>query len=393
MPDKSDVTCGLFHFIIMVTIEELFTFKNLNDAFYECFSANSKKHSNRVYYNGLLFNNLDLMDDLLSRKYRISPSSHATIVERGKRREIDSPVMRDRIVQKIICQKVFVKQLVPKFIYDNYSSVEKRGTTMARKRFENMLYEFLRQIDYDIEHYGFILVADVKEFFNNIDHEILKSMLAEDLDVSDDLLRLIFYLIDESSEGSKGLNLGSELPQILAMYYLSKMDNYIKCCMGVKYYGRYADDIIVIAKTKEELYKVLDSIEWQLSKVKLKINVKKTNIIKIKHGFTYLQTNYKVIKKKGVYKVLKMPTRAKITRERKRIKAHARQVNVEKLQYREVYYWYKAYKKSLLADYNAVDKTIESLDDIFDGLFEGYELPRKPTRTEVLLERRLKWKK
>ena len=375
----------------MVTIEELFTFKSLNDTFYECFAANTQKHSNRVYYNGLLFNNLDLLDDLLSGRYRVSPTAHATITERGKLREIESPVMRDRIVQKIICQKVFVKQLVPKFIYDNYSSVENRGTTMARKRFENMLYKFLRQIDYDIENKGYILLVDVRKFFNNIDHEILKSMLAKDLDVSPELLKLIFYLIDESSEGNVGLNLGSELPQILAMYYLSKMDNYIKCCMGVIFYGRYADDIEVIAETKEELYEVLDAIKWQLSIVKLEVNAKKTHIVKISHGFTYLQTMYKVAKRKGAYKVLKTPTRAKITRERHRIKAHARQVAAKKLQFAEVYYWYKTYRCSLLADYNAIERTLESLDNLFNSLFEGCTIPRKPTRTEILLERSLSW--
>ena len=377
----------------MVTIEDIFTFKSLNDTFYECFAANKRKHSNKVYYNGLLFNNLDLLDDLLSGRYRVSPTAHATITERGKMREIESPIMRDRIVQKIICREVFVKQLVPKFIYDNYSSVENRGTTMARKRFENMLYKFLRQIDYDIEHKGYVLVVDVRKFFNNIDHEVLKSMLAKDLDVSDELLKLIFYLIDESSEGGVGLNLGSELPQILAMYYLSKMDNYVKCCMGVKFYGRYADDVIVHAETKEELYKVLDAIIRQLSIVKLEINSKKTHIIKISHGFTYLQTNYKVIKRKSACKVLKTPTRAKITRERRRIKAHARQVRLNNLQFEEVYHWYKAYRCSLLTDYNAIERTLKSLDELFNSLFDGYTIPDKPKRKELLLERRLQWKK
>ena len=375
----------------MVTIEELFTFKALNDTFYECFAANKRKHSNLVYYNGLLFNNLELMDDLLSGRYRVSPTAHATITERGKIREIESPVMRDRIVKKIICKQVFVKQLVPKFIYDNYSSVERRGTTMARKRFENMLYKFMRRIDYDYEDKGFIVLVDVRKFFDNIDHEVLKSMLAKDLDVSEELLQLIFYLIDESSEGDVGLNLGSELPQILAMYYLSKMDNYLKCRMGVKFYGRYADDIAVIVETKEEAYKVLEAIRWQLSKVKLEINAKKTHIVRISHGFTYLQTKYKVVKRKGNYKVLKTPTRAKATRERRRIKAHKRQVAAEKLQFSDVYYWYKAYRCSLLKDYNAIKKTLKSLDDLFDSLFEGYVLPKKQTRKDLLLERSNQW--
>mgnify|MGYP002623675782 CR=1 FL=1 len=377
----------------MLDIEDIFTFKTLNKAFYECFSANKDKRSNRTYYNGLLFNNVDLLDNILSGQYKVSPTSHVTLNERGKIREIESPVMRDRIVQKIICQQVFVKQLVPKFIYDNYSSVKKRGTTMARKRFENMLYKFLRQIDYDYENKGYLLLVDVKKFFNNIDHRVLKSMLKKDLDVSENLLKLIFYLIDESSDGNVGLNLGSELPQILAMYYLSKMDNYIKCHMGVKFYGRYADDIFVIAETKEELNEVLKAIKWQLSLVKLETNEKKTHIVKIKHGFTFLQTNYKVVKRKSSYKVLKMPTRAKITRERRRLKGHHRQVEKGNLQFRDVFYWYKGFRFSLLEEYNVIDRTISNLDKLFCNLFDEYKLPDSLTRTQLLLGKDTLWNK
>lgn len=382
----------------MVTKEELFNLRNLNDAFYQCFEANKKKHSNQVYYNGLLFNNLDLMDEILSGTYKVSKTTNFQINERGKVRDIKSSVMRDRIVQKIICQHVLVPQLVPRFIYDNYSSIQGRGTTMARKRFENMLYKFLREIDYDYKNQGYILEIDIHKFFNNIDHEILKGMLVKDLDVSPDLLDLIFYLIDSSSDTEKGLDIGSELPQILAMYYLSKMDNYLKCHCGIKFYGRYADDMFIIARTKSELQKILKIVKWQLSLLKLKVNEKKTQIVKLKHGFTYLQTKYKITKTKGKYKLLKSPTRPKITRERHRLKGHARQVELNNLKYEDIHNWYKAYRRSLITDYNAVHRTIESLDKLYKELFSRYENQRKPkklTRTMVLLgvERRTKWKK
>ena len=33
----------------MTTMEDIFTYSNLNDAFYNCFKANKNKHSNQVY--------------------------------------------------------------------------------------------------------------------------------------------------------------------------------------------------------------------------------------------------------------------------------------------------------------------------------------------------------
>lgn len=374
----------LWLFMNEITLSDIFTYKNLNWAFYKCFAASSKKISNRRYYDGMLFNNLDLMYEVLSGTYKVSKTTDFKITERGKKRDISSPIMRDRIVQKIICQKIFVPQLTTKFIYDNYSSVEGRGTTMARKRFENMLYSFLREIDYDIEHKGYILQVDIRKFFDNIDHEVLKSMLDKDLNVSDDLKQLIFYLIDVSSDSTVGMNIGSEFPQILAMYYLSKMDNYMKCVKSVKRYGRYADDIFIFAETKEELIEYLNDIKLQLATLKLEVNVKKTHIVALRHGFTYLQTNYKIAKFHGNYKVLKMPTRAKIVRERRRIKGYRRKYDEGKLQYIDIYNWHYSFICTLRKDYNAIDNTIKSLDTLFFGLFKDCELPVKETRTMLL---------
>lgn len=370
-----------------LSLADIFTFSNMNWAFYQCFSANSKKSSNRKYYDGMLFNNLDLMEEVLNGTYKPSKTTDFRITERGKKRDISSPIMRDRIVQKIICQKVFVPQLVSKFIYDSYSSVSGRGTTMARKRFENMLYSFLREINFDIEHCGYILQVDIRKFFDNIDHQVLKSMLDKDLCVTDDLKHLIFYLVDESSAGDVGMNIGSEFPQILAMYYVSKTDNYMKCVKSAKRYGRYADDIFSFEKDKETLQDYLEAIKSQLALLKLEVNQKKTHIVALRHGFAYLQTIYKIVKIDGDYKVLKMPTRAKIVRERRRLKGHKRMYDKGKLQYKDIYNWYHSFISELRTEYNAIDKTVKSLDALFYELFKGCELPKKETRKSLLSEK------
>lgn len=375
--------CGSFIFMKQLSIDDIFTYQNVNWAFYKCFKANSKKTSNRNYYDGMLFKNLDLMDEVREGVYEPSQTTDFWITERGKKRYISAPVMRDRIVQKIICQKVFVPQLTSCFIYDSYSSVIGRGTTMARKRFENMLYSFLREIDYKYQDTGYLLQVDIRKFFDNIDHGILKSMLDRDLKVGDDLKRLIFRLIDSSSDSDIGLNIGSELPQILAMYYLSKMDNYIKCVRSVKRYGRYADDIFIFGTEKTELQRYLKDIKSQLADLKLEVNEKKTHIVALRHGFTYLQTVYKIVRVDGDYKVLKMPTRTKIVRERKRLKEQKRKHDKGLLQFKDIYFWYRSFIFSLKAEYNAVDQTIASLDELFSNLFEGCELPERETRESI----------
>ena len=110
-----------------------------------------------------------------------------------------------------------------------------------------------------------------------------------------EIMDLIDYVIDTSSHSNVGLNLGSEAPQIFAVYYLSPVDTYIKTVRGIKYYGRYMDDMLILGQSKEELRALLEDIKIQLAKLKLKINERKTHIVKLSRGFTYLQVKYSIV--------------------------------------------------------------------------------------------------
>ena len=91
----------------------------------------------------------------------------------------------------------------------------------------------------------------------------------------------------------------SEAPQIFAVFYLSPIDSFIKTVKGIKYYGRYMDDMLIISESKEELKKLLEEIKEQLAKLKLEINERKTHITKLSRGFTFMQVKYNVDRKKA----------------------------------------------------------------------------------------------
>jgi len=60
---------------------------------------------------------------------------------------------------------------------------------------------------------GYILLIDIKKYFGSIDHEILKQLIVPKLsNEPKEILDLIYYVIDTSSNTNKGLNLGSEAP-------------------------------------------------------------------------------------------------------------------------------------------------------------------------------------
>lgn len=358
-----------------MTIEEFSSLEKLNAAFYECAKVSAWKDSTISYKVNLLKNNVKLRNDLRNGTYKISPTVNFILNERGKIRYIESPVMRDRIVQKILCKDILVPKLTKYLIYDNYASLKNRGTTFARKRLDIALRNFIKKFGD-----GYILKIDIKKYFDNIDHEILKNMIQKNIHEPKEILNLIYYIIDNSSKSNKGLNLGSEVPQILAVYYLNPLDTYIKTVKGIKYYGRYMDDIYIFSNNKDELKELLIKIKEILVKLKLEINDKKTTITKISHGFTFMQIKYSI----DNGKVIKRPTHSKIVRERRRLRMYKKLYDVGKISEKYVHNCYKTWRNSLIKDCNASKTSIKAMDQLYTSLFPLHEDVKKSSRKEVI---------
>lgn len=359
-----------------MTLEELTTFDKLVDAFYECKKPSWWKERVQRFELNLCMNIIKLQEELRSGTYRVSPTNNFIVNERGKIRHIKAPVIKDRIVQKVLCDYILVPQLTKPLIYDNYASLKNRGTSFARKRIDVMLRNFIRDYGED----GYILKIDIRKFFDTVDHEVLRAMIHNRIKESDDVMRLIDYMIDTSSDSDKGLNLGSEAPQIFAIYYLSGLDNYIKSVRSVKYYGRYMDDMFILSDDKQELIELLKDIKDQLRELKLEVNEKKTHIVKLTHGFTFMQIKYHV--KDG--KIIKRPTHNKIVRERRRLKKFKKKYDNKEMTELQISNCYRSWRNTVVKDCNACSRTIESLDKLYDSLFPNKETYIKASRKDLI---------
>lgn len=371
----------------LMTIEELFTLENLNSAFQECSQISHWKETTQRYHTNLLLRNIELHDDLMNGTYKISRTTDFELVERGKHRHIEAPAIRDRIVQKILCQKILVPYLSKPLIYDNYASLKKRGTAFARKRIDILLRRYIRQ--YGTE--GYILQIDVRRYFDSVDHEILKKMVRQKIKEPPEVMELIDYIID-STGTQKGLNLGSEAPQIFAVFYLSPLDTFIKTVKGFKYYGRYMDDIFVIHNNKAELKDLLDEIKEQLKTLNLEINEKKTHITKLSHGFTFMQIKYNI----DGGKIIKRPTHSKVHRERQRLRKYKYLYDKGIISTLEIQNAYRSWRNNIIKDCNACKRTIRSIDHLYDQLFSEHEKNEKYTREYIIQEiyrkEKVRWK-
>jgi len=102
---------------------------------------------------------------------------------------------------------------------------------------------------------AYIVKIDIQKFFYSIDRGILINILRKKIRC-EKTLSLLIKIID-SSPGELGLPLGNLTSQLLANIYLDQLDQFVKRRLGVKYYVRYADDVIMIVENKQKAKELL----------------------------------------------------------------------------------------------------------------------------------------
>lgn len=255
---------------------------NLNKyfkAFHEIKSPIRFKESVQKYELNI-FRNLSKFDET---KLTLKGKSF-TIHERGKVREITATPISQRPYVHCLCKELF-SQLKPYLFYDNGASQKGKGIDFTRKRFEIHLHRFYRKYKD-----GYILKGDFSKFFDSVDHETLLNELKNKINVY--YINIIRNILKEHNDSGKSVDIGSELSQIMGIFYCTKFDNFIKIVKSVKFYGRYMDDFYIIHHDKEFLKNLLKELKIIAEELKLKLNLKKTKIIKLHSKFTFLQVKY-----------------------------------------------------------------------------------------------------
>lgn len=262
----------------------------------------------------------ELYTQLLNGTYRSKGFREFWLMERGKKRFIQSVHISERCVQKCLNEYGFKPGILPRLIYDNGASVKGKGTEFAIKRLRQHLATHYRKHGRS----GGILICDIHDYFGSIPHDKLLPMMRYAIR-DDDLYRYAEYFINQF--GDKGLGLGSEISQIAAIYYLNGLDHYIKEQLHIKGYARYMDDFYLIHEDTKYLKQCLIQIEGIIKELGLKLNPK-TQIIRFDRGsFIYLKRRF-FISKTG--KIVTRLTRDNITKRRRVLKKQAKKnVNAE----------------------------------------------------------------
>ena len=264
-------------------IEEIFSFENLYKAHLKARKSKRDKKEVIKFEMNLSENLIRLSQKIADGKYKVKGYYSFAIYD-PKYRIIHALHYQDRVVQHCLCDNYLAPLIDRKLIYDNAACRINKGTLFALKRVNKFLYKFHNKYGTN----GYALKCDIRKFFDNIDHDILKSKLqriVEDTEV----LKFIHGIIDSYEYSSnKGLPLGNQTSQWFAIYYLDGLDRYIKEELKIKYYSRYMDDFILLHYDKDYLKLVKTLVtEYLNQELKLEFN-EKTIISPLSNGINYL---------------------------------------------------------------------------------------------------------
>ncbi|MDR0833572.1 MAG: reverse transcriptase/maturase family protein [Candidatus Symbiothrix sp.] len=270
-------------------------------------------------------NLVTLLKDLCDGTYRIRPSI-CFIVTDPVKREILAADFRDRVIHHLLYN--YINPLFEQvFVEDSYSCRKEKGTLYGIKRVESFIKECSQHYTTDC----YVLKLDIRGYFMNINKEILSTQIKSQINsIRDQGIAcnapaldwdLIFKLIDQvvwddptdyciikgkrsnwdglppskslfGTPKGCGLPIGNLTSQLFSNVYLHPFDDYMKHTLGLKYYGRYVDDFVVVHEDKEFLKEV---------KCKATVFLKEQLGLDLHPDKIYLQHHSKGVKFLGAY--------------------------------------------------------------------------------------------
>jgi len=237
-----------------------------------------------VQYKEKLSENLkNLVKRMKSGSYKPQPvrRTHITKEDGKRKRPLGIPAIEDKIVQKAMAR---VLNAIYEPLFMDFSYGFRSGRSC---------HDALDKLDKDImkNPVNHVIDADIKGFFDNVDHDWLMKMLEEKI-VDKNFLKLIRKflkagVIEEGKyyETDVGAPQGGVVSPILANVYLHyaldlwfdrKLKRHIK---GYVSMVRYADDFVIVVQYKKEATKIRNLLEKRLDKFELELSAKKTRTI------------------------------------------------------------------------------------------------------------------
>lgn len=174
--------------------ENIYDYNNIEDSYNEVLknTRNERRVQNMKEYKAIYMSRTHNI--LINKQYKVGPYNKFIIYE-PKERLIVSQNIQDKIINHLVSRYILYPAIIPCLLDVNVASRKNMGTS------KGLYYsqKFHKQCKIKYRTY-YILKADIKKFFANINHDILKDKLKRKIK-DKDALKIVFDIIDSNTDG------------------------------------------------------------------------------------------------------------------------------------------------------------------------------------------------
>ena len=240
-------------------IDQITDYGNMSEAFDEVVGGLRNKERKAYYEAKRSMVIADLQALIVAGRFRVESYTEFEVKEGPKIRKVQSPSVKDRIGCNAI-MRVVEKYVYPMVIRTSAASIKGRGM--------HRLYRKVRtDIRHDKEGTRYYYKCDIRKFYQSIDQKVMWGVVLEYIK-DPILLPMLKNLVEMMPEG---LSIGLRSSQCFGNLLLARIDHLMKEKYYVRYYYRYCDDIVMMAATKKELWRLRNILHSEVEALGLVI--------------------------------------------------------------------------------------------------------------------------
>jgi len=239
-------------------------------------SAGIDKQSIEAFNENMSANLYKIWNRMTSGSYFPPPVRTVFIPKKqGGKRPLGIPTVSDRIAQGVV--KDYLEPSL-EVVFHSSSFGYRPGRSA---------HDAIKQCQDNCIKYGWVIDVDIKGFFDNINHDLMLELLQQHTQEKWVLMYAERWLKAgvEQEDGSieartKGTPQGGVISPLFANIYLHHaLDKWMEEMQPQNPFERYADDIVIHCRSKEEAQRLLEELKARMEQYKLELHPDKTKIV------------------------------------------------------------------------------------------------------------------